>query len=67
MSYKTKEDVITQMKNIDIYRIPVDPKTIGPALKIMAQRCAEMLEEKEVKDNELQKQRRCNGKSKRTL
>ena len=44
------------MKDIDIYRIPVDPKTIGPALKIMAKRCAKMLEkEKEVKDNELQK------------
>lgn len=53
MSYKTKEDVMK--KNIDIYHIPVDPKTIGPALKIMAKRCAEVLEEKEVKDNELQK------------
>lgn len=55
------------MKNIDIYRIPVDPKTIGPALKIMAKKCAEMLEKKEVKDNELQKQRRCNEKSAGTL
>lgn len=56
------------MKNIDIYRIPVDPKTIGPALQTMAKRCVEMLEEeKEVKDNELQKQRRSSGKSSGTL
>jgi hypothetical protein len=55
------------MKNIDIYRTPVDPKTIGPALKIMAKRCSEMLEGEEVKDNELQKQRRCNEKSSGTL
>lgn len=55
------------MKSIDIYHIPVDPKTIGPALKTMAKRCAEMLEEKEVKDNELQKQRRCNEKGSGTL
>jgi hypothetical protein len=59
---------MTKMKNVNIYRIPVDPKTIGPALKTMAKRCAEMLEEeKEVKDNGLQKQRRCNEKSTRTL
>lgn len=55
------------MKSIDIYRIPVDPKTIGPALKTMAKRCAEMLKEEEVKDNELQKQRRSSGKSAGTL
>ena len=56
------------MRNINIYRIPVDPKTIGPALKTMAKRCAEMLEvEKEVKNNELQEQRRCNEKSTGTL
>lgn len=57
-----------KMINVDIYRIPVDPKTIGPALKTMAKRCAEMLEkEKEVKDNELQKQSRSAGKSTGTL
>lgn len=67
MSHNTKENVVIQMKNMDIYRIPVDPKTIGPALKIMAKRCAEMLEEEEVKDNELQKQRRSSSKSAGTL
>ena len=45
----------------------IDPVKTGEAMKIILQKLKEINEKEEVKDNELQKQRRSSGKSSGTL